>query len=58
MTAAEYRHALCLLDSAHALLERRTVPNDELRTELRRLVQALDRLRVQIGQVPAESRRN
>lgn len=58
MTAAEYRHALTLLDSAHNLLQRRALPPEALRTELRRLVQALDMLRVQVGQVPAASRRN
>lgn len=58
MTDAEFRHVLRLLDSASALLDQRRPSNDELRSELRRLVVELELFRAQVSQAPAESRRN
>ena len=59
MTSNEYLHALNLLDRAKALLHQREVVSQrDFLYELRRLVRALDALRVEVGQSPPQLQRN
>lgn len=59
MTDAEFREALELLDSAHALLRCDYRPNHPaFMQELRRLTMEFDLLRMRLRQAPAESCRN
>ena len=59
MSDAEYSDALQLLEQATELLRDRDVATQaQFIYELRRLIVAFDRLRIQIGQPPPELQRN
>lgn len=58
MTAADFRDALHLLDSAIALLRRSPRPSENSRRELRELSVQFDLLRARLGQPQPEWQRN
>ena len=58
MTAANYREALQLLDSAIALLRRSSRPTRCSRRELREVSRQFDLLRARLGQPQPERQRN